>query len=97
MPAIPGVGTSGGLSFQLNALNITTSAQELYSAQQKLLKLMQKDGVVEKDLTCITEDYLQYVIKESKFSWNKIQERRIHFRPHSIGLQFLKYPKELMY
>ncbi len=30
--------------------------------------------VVEKDLTCITEDYLQYVIKESKFSWNVIVE-----------------------
>lgn len=30
--------------------------------------------VVQKDLTCITEDYLQYVIKESKFSWNVIVE-----------------------
>lgn len=44
MPAIPGVGTSGGLSFQLDALDIDTSPKELYNAQQKLLELMQKDG-----------------------------------------------------
>ena len=44
MPAIPGVGTSGGLSFQLNALNNTTTPKELYDAQQKLLTLMSRDG-----------------------------------------------------
>ena len=43
MPAIPGVGTSGGLSFQLNALNIATTPKELYDAQQKLLSLMNRD------------------------------------------------------
>ena len=44
MPAIPGVGTSGGLSFQLNALNISTTPKALFDAQQKLLALMNKDG-----------------------------------------------------
>ena len=44
MPAIPGVGTSGGLTFQLDALDIDTSAKELYNAQQKLLELMRQDG-----------------------------------------------------
>lgn len=44
MPAIPGVGNSGGLSFQLNALNNTTTPKELYDTQQKLLTLMNRDN-----------------------------------------------------
>ncbi len=43
MPAIPGVGTSGGLSFQLNALNGELTPQELYDTQQKLLEMMNTD------------------------------------------------------
>lgn len=47
MPAIPGVGTSGGLSFQLNALNSDISAEQLYEAQEKLLMLMNKNAAFE--------------------------------------------------
>ena len=43
MPAIPGVGTSGGLSFQLNAVRADVTAKELYEAQEKLLWMMNQD------------------------------------------------------
>ena len=43
MPAIPGVGTSGGLSFQLNALHSEITAKELYDAQIKLLSWMNQN------------------------------------------------------
>ncbi len=45
MPAIPGVGTSGGLSFQLNALNGEITPKELYDTQTHLLSMMNKDPV----------------------------------------------------
>ena len=43
MPAIPGVGTSNGLSFQLNALNNNTKPVELYDTLEKLLLMMNQD------------------------------------------------------
>ena len=43
MPAIPGVGSSGGLTFQLNALNAETTPEELYKIQEKMLTLMNQD------------------------------------------------------
>ena len=56
MPAIPGVGTSGGLSFQLNALNGHISPKELYEAQEKLLFLMNKDPVFQYAFGTFTAD-----------------------------------------
>lgn len=43
MPAIPGVGTSNGLSFQLNAINNNTTPIELYNTLEKLLMMMNQD------------------------------------------------------
>ena len=47
MPAIPGVGTSGGLSFQINALNPDLTPGDLYVAQKKLLRLMNENPAFE--------------------------------------------------
>ena len=37
LPAIPGVGNSSGLSFQLNAVNQALTAEDLFKAQERLL------------------------------------------------------------
>ncbi len=37
LPAIPGVGNSAGISFQINAVNTETSAEELYRALEKMI------------------------------------------------------------
>ncbi|MBQ4472614.1 MAG: efflux RND transporter permease subunit [Alphaproteobacteria bacterium] len=56
MPAIPGVGTSGGLSFQINALNTNISPAELYQAQEKLLTLMNQNPQFEYAFSTFTAE-----------------------------------------
>ena len=43
MPSIPGVGNADGISFQLNALNQSTTPEELYKALQKILAFINKN------------------------------------------------------
>lgn len=47
LPSIPGVGSSSGLSFQLNAVNQALTSDELYKTLEKFLYELNKSSVIE--------------------------------------------------
>ncbi len=56
MPSIPGIGNADGINFQLNALNLKTTPQELDEALQKTLLFINKNSLFSYGFSPFTTD-----------------------------------------